>query len=147
MSNENNVDDNMDWNAVLRKEAIGTGGVDLGEVYGVGDAYIITRKGLSDKKWYHIPKSSAESFDGSVLRLKVDENDLLSYERTEDNETKDKYTYASSESEGKSSYMAKETETTIPLMGENLEIVKTVAEDDINIIKEPVKETKTFEIE
>ena len=57
MSNGNNVDNNIDWNTVLKKEAIGTGGVDLGEVYGVGDAYIITQKGLSDKKWYHIPKS------------------------------------------------------------------------------------------
>ena len=56
MSNDNNVDNkNIDWNAVLKKEAIGTGGVDLCEVYGVGDAYIITKKGLSDKKWYHIP--------------------------------------------------------------------------------------------
>jgi hypothetical protein len=35
MSNDNNVYNNIDWNTVLKKEAIGTGGVDLGEVYGV----------------------------------------------------------------------------------------------------------------
>lgn len=142
MSNDNNMDNSIDWNTVLRKEAIGTGGVDLGEVYGVGDVYIITQKGLSDKKWYHIPKSSAESFDGNVLRLKVNESDLLSFERSEDKEIEDNIS-----STNTSSYTPKETETTIPLMGENLDIVKNVAEDEINITKEPVKETKTVEIE
>ena len=142
MSNDNNVDNNIDWNTVLKKEAIGTGGVDLGEVYGVGDAYIITQKGLSDKKWYHIPKSSAESFDGNVLRLKVNESDLLSFEKTEEQEIRDDSSPAGSLSD-----MPKETETTIPLMAENLEVVKHVSEDDIHITKEPIKETKTVEIE
>ena len=142
MSNGNNVDNNIDWNIVLKKEAIGTGGVDLGEVYGVGDAYIITQKGLSDKKWYHIPKSSAESFDGNVLRLKVNESDLLSFEKTEDQETRDNSSTSSSLSD-----MPKETETTVPLMAENLEVVKHVSEDDIHITKEPIRETKTVEIE
>ncbi len=50
MSNDNDMNNDIDWSGVLRKEAIGSGGVDLGEVYGVGDAYIITQKGLSDKK-------------------------------------------------------------------------------------------------
>jgi uncharacterized protein (TIGR02271 family) len=142
MSNDNNVDNNIDWNTVLKKEAIGTGGVDLGEVYGVGDAYIITQKGLSDKKWYHIPKSSAESFDGNVLRLKVNESDLLSFEKTEDQQIKDNSYPTSSLSD-----MQKETEPTVPLMGENLEVVKHVTEDDIHITKEPIRETKTVEIE
>jgi stress response protein YsnF len=144
MSNDNNnVDNNnIDWNTVLKKEAIGAGGVDLGEVYGVGDAYIITQKGLSDKKWYHIPKSSAESFDGNVLRLKVNESDLLSFEKTEDQETKDSSSATSSLSD-----VPRETETTVPLMGENLEVVKHVTEDDIHITKEPIRETKTVEIE
>ncbi|HYO07227.1 MAG TPA: DUF2382 domain-containing protein [Phototrophicaceae bacterium] len=142
MSNDNNVDNNIDWNTVLKKEAIGTGGVDLGEVYGVGDAYIITQKGLSDKKWYHIPKSSAESFDGNVLRLKVNESDLLSFEKTEDQEIRDNSSATSNLSD-----MPKETETTVPLMAENLEVVKHVTEDDIHITKEPIKETKTVEIE
>ena len=142
MSDGNNLDNSIDWNTVLKKEAIGTGGVDLGEGYGVGDAYIITQKGLSDKKWYHIPKSSAESFDGNVLRLKVNESDLLSFEKTEDQENKD-----NSSTAGNLSDMPKETETTVPLMGEDLEVVKHVTEDDIHITKEPIRETKTVEIE
>ncbi|MEJ7641987.1 MAG: YsnF/AvaK domain-containing protein [Candidatus Nitrosocosmicus sp.] len=142
MSDGNNLDNNIDWNTVLKKEAIGTGGVDLGEVYGVGNAYIITQKGLSDKKWYHIPKSSAESFDGNVLRFKVNESDLLSFEKTEDQEIKD-----NSSPTGNLSDVPKETETTVPLMGENLEVVTHVTEDDMHITKEPIRETKTVEIE
>ena len=116
--------------------------MDLGEVYGVGDAYIITQKGLSDKKWYHIPKSSAESFDGNVLRLKVNESDLLSFEKTAEQEMKDNSFPTNNQSD-----IPEETETTVPLMGENLEVVKHVTEDDIHITKEPIKETKTVEIE
>ncbi|MBA3751057.1 MAG: hypothetical protein H0X03_09255, partial [Nitrosopumilus sp.] len=114
MSNDNNKDNNIDWNAVLRKEAVGINGVDLGVIYGVGDLYIITQKGLLDKKWYHIRKSSAESFDGNVLRLKVNENELLGYEKTDDKEIKDNLVSS------KSVDMSKDLETTIPLMGENL---------------------------
>ena len=32
-------------------------------------------------------------------------------------------------------------------MGENLEITKNITEDNVNIIKEPIMETKTVEIE
>ncbi len=43
--------------------------------------------------------------------------------------------------------MTKELETRIPVMGENLEIKKNIAVDNVNIIKEPIMETKTVEIE
>ena len=51
------TDKNIDWNGVIKKEAVGIGGVDLGEVYDIKDEYIVTQKGFLDKKWYHIPKS------------------------------------------------------------------------------------------
>ena len=57
MSANNN---NIDWNSAIKKEALGIGGVDLGEVYAVEDEYITTQKGLVDKKWYRIPKSLVE---------------------------------------------------------------------------------------
>ena len=47
-----------------KKEAVGIGGIDLGEVYEIKDEYIVTQKGFLDKKWYHIPKSLTETFDG-----------------------------------------------------------------------------------
>ncbi|MDQ6724170.1 MAG: hypothetical protein M3Z01_07900 [Thermoproteota archaeon] len=43
--------------------------------------------------------------------------------------------------------MSKELETKIPVMAENLQVKKSITEDRINIIKEPVTETKIVEIE
>ena len=43
--------------------------------------------------------------------------------------------------------MTKELETKIPVMAENLEVTKRLTEDKVDIIKEPVTETKTVEIE
>ena len=136
----NNNKDSIDWNNVLKKEAIGTDGLDLGEVHEVGDTYIITQKGLLNKKRYHLPISSAESFDGDTLRLRVSESELKGFEETAGQKF-DEY------SSFKSSDMSKELETKIPVMGENLEITKNITEDNVNIIKEPIMETKTVEIE
>jgi uncharacterized protein (TIGR02271 family) len=135
-----NNKDGIDWNNVIKKEAIGTDGLDLGEVHEVGDTYIITQKGLINKKRYHIPISSAEVFDGDILKLRVSESELKGFEET-DGQNFDGYPSF------KSSDMSKELETKIPVMGENLEIKKHVTEDTVNIIKEPVMEKKTVEIE
>jgi len=135
------TDKNIDWNGVIKKEAVGIGGVDLGEVYDVKDKYIVTQKGLLDKKWYHIPRSLVETFDGIALRLKVTESELVGYEKTDDKKPED--TLSSFES----SDMSKDMETiTVPLVAEDLEVKKNITEDNVNVIKEPVKETKTVKI-
>ncbi len=82
-------DSNIDWNNVIKKEAIGIGGADLGQVHEVEDTYLIIQKGLIDKKWYRIPRSLVENFDGIVLRLKVNESELTRYEKTENKKFED----------------------------------------------------------
>ena len=135
-----NNKDNIDWTNVVKKEVIGTDGLDLGEVVEIGDNFIVVQKGLLNKKRYIMPISTAESFDGDILRVKVNENELSGYEETTDPKFKDYSTF-------KSSDMSKEMETKIPLIGENLVVSKKVVEDNVDIIKEPVKETKTVEID
>ena len=135
-----NNKDNIDWTNVVKKEVIGTDGLDLGEVLEIGDNFIVVQKGLLNKKRYIIPISTAESFDGDILRVKVNENELSGYEETTEPKFKDYSTF-------KSSDMSKEMETKIPLIGENLVVSKKVVEDNVDIIKEPVKETKTVEID
>lgn len=139
MSASNNKD-NIDWNNVLKKEAIGTDGLDLGEVHEVGDTYIVTQKGLLNKKRYHLPISSAESFDGDTLKLRVSESELKGFEETGGQKFEGYSSF-------KSSDMSKDLETKIPVMAENLEVTKNMVEDKVNIIKEPIMETKTVEIE
>jgi stress response protein YsnF len=135
-----NNKENINWNNVLKKEVIGTDGLDLGEVAEVGDNFIIIQKGLLNKKRYIIPISTVENFDGDILRVKVNENDLLEYEEPSDPQFKDYSTF-------KSSDMSREIETKIPVIGENLEVAKKIVEDKVDIIKDPIKETKTVEIE
>jgi len=142
--NNNNSSSNVkiDWNNVIKKEVIGIGGLDLGEVHEVGDTYFTTQKGLINKKRYHIPKSKAESFDGDTITVRVGESELSGFEeKANDGQKFEGY------SSFKSSDMSKELETKIPVMAENLEITKSIAEDKVDIIKEPVIETKTVEIE
>jgi stress response protein YsnF len=135
-----NNKDNIDWKNVIKKEVIGTDGLDLGEVVEIGDNFIVIQKGLFNKRRFVIPKSTAESFDGDILRVKVNEKELAGYEETADPAFKDY-------SKFKSSDMSKEMETRIPVIGENLQVSKKVVEDKVDIIKEPVKETKTVEID
>lgn len=132
--------DEINWSRVLGKEVIGTGGLDLGIVHQVGDSYIIIQKGLITKKRYCIPFSRVKSFDGDILRLRVNETELKEFEETKDTKFKEYYSF-------KSSDMSREMETKIPVMGENLEVTKKIIEDKVNIIKEPVKETKVVEID
>ena len=139
MSVSNNKE-KINWENVLKKEVIGTDGLDLGEVAEVGNNFVIIQKGLLNKKRYIIPISTVENFDGDILRVKVNENDLLEYEEPTDPQFKDYSTF-------KSSDMSGEIETKIPVIGENLEIAKKIVEDKVDIIKDPVKETKSVEIE
>jgi uncharacterized protein (TIGR02271 family) len=143
-------DSNIDWNNVMKKEAIGIGGADLGQVHEVEDTHLIIQKGLVDKKWYRIPRSLVENFDGIVLRLKVNESELTRYEKTENKKMEDNPLSSSSSSSSsyESTDISKDIDTTkIPLMGEDLKITKNIAEDNINITKVPIKETKTLEIQ
>lgn len=135
-----NNKDNIDWKNVVKKEVIGTDGLDLGEVVEIGDNFIVIQIGLLNKKRFVIPISTAESFDGDILRVKVNENELSGYEETTEPKFKDYSTF-------KSSDMSTEMETKIPVIGENLLVSKKVVEDTVDIIKEPIKETRTVEID
>jgi uncharacterized protein (TIGR02271 family) len=139
-SSKHNNGLNIDWHEVVKKKAIGMDGLDLGHVEEAGDTYIITQKGLVHKKRYYIPKSTAEAFYDGMLRLRVYESDLESYEEKGDKKFED-YSHF------KSSDMSQEMETAIPVMAESLEVTKRTIEDKVDIIKEPVMEKRTSEID
>ena len=139
MSTTNNRE-NIDWNNVVKKGAIGIDGLDLGEVHEVGDTYVITQKGLLNKKRYHIPISSVESFDGDMLKMRVNEVELHGYEEGGGQKFEGYSSF-------KSSDMSKELETKIPVMGESLDVSKRMTENKVRIIKTPVKEIKKVDIE
>ena len=146
---------NIDWNSVIKKEAVGIGGIDIGQVQEVNDDYVTIQKGLVDKKEYNISKSLVEDFDGIALRFKVNEFDLLRFEKisepllSSENKAVDDDTLLkelSSSIHKETSTTTKETKT-IPLMAETLKVKKEIAQDNIRITKEPISDTKTVEIE
>ena len=58
---ENNRN-NIDWDNIVKKEAIGLNGEDLGEVLEVRKSHIVTQKGILNKKRYYLPKKAISSF-------------------------------------------------------------------------------------
>ena len=136
---ENNKN-NIDWDNILKKEAIGLNGEDLGEVLEVRKSHIVTQKGILNKKRYYLPKKAISNFDGTILKVNMTNNDLDQY-RGNGDQLFDDY------SSFKSSDMSKELETKIPIMAENLEVTKRLTEDKVQIIKEPVKEIRKIDVE
>jgi len=140
MSSKN--DDEINWNEVVGKEALGENGLDIGTIKDISDDYIVTEVGMLKKKIYHLPKTSAKYFNGVFLNFSLKESDLPTYEQKikENILNNDPF----SESLNKAT---KKEELSIPLISEDLQVTKTIAEDNIKIVKEPIKETKTVELE
>ena len=139
MSSEN--DNQINWNEVVGKEALGENGLDFGTVKEVAGDYIVTEVGMLNKKIYHLPKSSAKYFNGVFLNFSLNESNLSIYEQ------KIEESVADNKSFSKSQDMSTKEETLIPLISENLQVTKNITEENKKIVKVPVKETKTVQIE
>ncbi|HKO65133.1 MAG TPA: YsnF/AvaK domain-containing protein [Candidatus Nitrosocosmicus sp.] len=140
MSSEN--DSQINWNEVIGKEALGENGLDIGTIKEISTDFVVTEIGMLNKKIYHLPKTSAKYFNGVFLNFSLKESDLPTYEqKIKENILNDD---PFSESPNRST---KEEELSIPLISEDLQVTKTIAEDNIKIVKEPIKETKTVELE
>lgn len=55
------------WQKVVKKEARCLDEYELAEVQEVQPDFILTQKGLIDKKWFKIPRTLAHEFDGTKL--------------------------------------------------------------------------------
>lgn len=74
----------VDWKELKGKEARGvTKDVDLGEVQEIGRNYVITKKGIANKKELYIPKYLARLYDGHTLWFDVKESDINEFGRYE----------------------------------------------------------------
>jgi uncharacterized protein (TIGR02271 family) len=141
----------IDWNDTIKKEARGLNDADFGEVQEVTDGFVITQRGLIDVVAFGIPKEKAESYDGSVLRFNVSEDEAFSkYPGEDTDETlsqEEDLTIDKMEDPLQSTH-DKETEesTTVPLIGERVDVSKRIQESTVTITKEPITETKTIEV-
>ena len=59
------------WSDILKKKATGIDDCDLGEVQQIGTDFIVTEKGIINKKRYCIPKNLIAGFDGHTLYFSI----------------------------------------------------------------------------
>ena len=129
----------IDWSNVIKKEARGSNDEDLGEVQEVGDNYVLVQRGMINKDKFYIPKDQVESYDGSVLRFRISEEDAKN--RFLGDSLPPSSTTAN---EGlTAARKAEETTTTVPITEERLDASKRESTREATITKEPITETKT----
>ena len=65
----------IDWNDVIDKEARSSNNEDLGEVQKVDENYVFVQRGMISKDKFYIPIDMVESYDGTILRFRISEED------------------------------------------------------------------------
>jgi hypothetical protein len=75
------MNETIDWEKVLKKEARGLDDYDLGEVQELNEEFVITKKGVIDKDRFYIPRGKAVKFDGDKLWFDVGKDESKAYKR------------------------------------------------------------------
>jgi uncharacterized protein (TIGR02271 family) len=142
----------IDWNDTIKKEARGSNDEDLGEVQEITNGYIVVQKGLINKEKFHIPQDKAESYDGSVLRFSISEEDVVNRyaEDSSPPSIEDQYESTTAIDSGGGSgggiQVEEDEEKAVPLTDEKLDVTKGIQEGQATLTKEPITETKTVEV-
>jgi uncharacterized protein (TIGR02271 family) len=147
------------WNEIIKKEARGIDDADFGEIQSVDPEYVLTQKGIIDKEFFSFPVNLVQEYDGNRVLFKVTEeearNSYMRPQNVDDTndfsnseiETETTATTTTSTKDYDSLINTKEKEEVIPLMSEKLDVIKKELVDETVIIKKPVKETKTVEVQ
>jgi hypothetical protein len=80
---------NIPWSEVIKKEARCLDEYDLGEVQEVHSDFVLTQKGVVDRKWFKIPKSLVHEFDGTKLYFAFTYQESSEYNEAADEEKKE----------------------------------------------------------
>ena len=146
---------NIPWNEIIKKEARGVDDADFGKIQEISSDSILTKKGIINTKLFDIPKDLVENYDGDIVYFKLTEEEAMnSYMRKEEDDssieqpeimTRDETNNLTATSN--SINTNKNEEIVIPLMGEELVVTKKELQDEITITKEPIRETKTEQVQ
>jgi uncharacterized protein (TIGR02271 family) len=146
------------WKETLKKEARGIDDADFGEIQSVDPEYVITQKGIIDKEIFSFPTNLVQEYDGNRVLFKVTEEEArnsylqsqdldLEQDDFNDNERETETTTTTNDDDDDSLSNIKEGKEVIPLMSEELDVTKREIVDETVITKNPVKETKTVEVQ
>ena len=153
--------DEIPWNEIIKKEAVGINNDDLGKVQEVGSVSILTKKGFLNTEFFDIPKDLVERYDGDKVYFKINEEQARSFSKRNSSITTEKEEEDSSITQSKiteedethelsprsSSIDSKNNDIIIPLMSQELVVTKKEVTDEVTITKEPTKETKTEQVQ
>ena len=146
------MNQDFDWSETIKKEARGKNDEDLGEVQEISDGNVVVQKGLISKEKFYIPQNLAESYDGSVLRFSVSEDDVVNKYAGDSSppSIEDQYSSTTAIDSGGGSgggiQVEENEENTIPVTDEKLDATKDIQESQTTLTKEPITETKTVEV-
>ena len=129
-----------DWNEVIKKEVKGLNDADF-EVQDVNENYVITQRGTLNKEKFYLPKSIPHGYNGRILLFDITE------EEAKKRFVIEKSAPSASEGKERSDFQRQDPEGPIPVIEERLEISKKETIVEAKVIKKPVKETKTVEVE
>ena len=73
------MNETIDWENVIKKEARGLDDYDLGEVQEVNEDIVITKKGVVDKDRFYLPRSKALRFEDHKLWFEVSKEEAEAY--------------------------------------------------------------------
>ena len=130
-----------DWNEVIKKQVNGLNDADFGEVQEVNENYVLTQRGNLNKEKFYLPRSIPHGYNGRILLFDITE------EEAKKRFVIDKSTPSASEGKEKSDFQRQDPESPIPVIEERLEISKKETMVEAKVIKKPVKETKSVEVE
>ena len=130
-----------DWNEVIKKQVNGLNDADFGEVQEVNENYVLTQRGTLNKEKFYLPRSIPHGYNGRILLFDITE------EEAKKRFVIDKSTPSASEGKEKSDFQRQDPESPIPVIEERLEISKKETMVEAKVIKKPVKETKSVEVE
>src|SRR5919106_3696024 len=129
-----------DWNEVIKKEARGRNDADLGEVLEIRDDIVVTERGTLNKEKFYLPKSFPHGFNGHTLLFDITEEEAK--ERFSDESSLTQEAKIQPEST-----TGAESGRPVPVIEEKLELSKKETIQEASLIKEPVRKTKTVEVE
>ena len=77
------MNETIDWDNVIKKEARGLDEYDLGEVQEVNEDVVKTKKGVVDIYTFYLPRTNAIKFDGDKLWFEVSKDQAKAYKHSE----------------------------------------------------------------
>jgi uncharacterized protein (TIGR02271 family) len=132
-----------DWNEIMKKEARGLNNADFGEVQEVNESIVVTERGSINKEKFYLPKSITHGYNGRILLFDITEEEAKQKFMTEPITQ----TTPATEGGSKAREIDSDGETLVPVIEERLDVSKKESMEEATVIKEPLKETKTVELQ